>query len=441
MTHCFPLVTKPPTRFYQVCVLFLLQVPNQNRPERLLYSKQTFGLMILIPVPRWPLGVTVGLPEGPHHNCNTFLLTLGSSKIDHSEAYDKLTSELNSINRNDIWLHLYLQQQKMGITAHVRPYCFLQDTPETTDCNQTASWKSPHTILSSFIVDINPLQTKLPSCRVCLSKRKLGLFTTGHRTMGESCCLNWYPPVTVPITKDQLISSCTEAHSIVTNDPQDVPKLARDMLRQNGLSPKLVQKIIHAGAHSQPFPALPPLWFMDSFDICDLIEVFNLLLFLGIAKTLLKDILYPWISCRRQWKDFVSLTEHPWSVLTWLRLDWLKLLPMAPNSKSNAHYNGWTRGHYISCIFVFAPDGTIPIAALNSPGSLHDSTVAFYGGVYDSLEYLHEEYGVRIVVDSSFKIGSGSFLLKLAQTGTDVNVPAGRVIEAELENRDATLIR
>jgi hypothetical protein len=105
-------------------------------------------------------------------------------------------------------------------------------------------------------------------------------------------------------------------------------------------------------------------------------------------------------------------------------------------------YNGWMRGHYISCIFVFfAPDGTIPIAALNAPGSLHDSIVAFYGGVHESLEKLHEEYGVRTVVDSAFKIGNDSFLLKSAQTGTNVNVPAGRVIEAELENRDATLIR
>jgi hypothetical protein len=150
----------------------------------------------------WLLCATVGLPEGPHHNCNTFLLALGSSKIDHSEVYDKLTSELNSINRNHIRLHLYLQHQKIGIIAHVRPYCFLQDTSETTNCNQTASWKSSHTVLYSFIIDINPLQTKLLSCRDCLSKRRLGLFITGQRTVDDSCCFDWYPPGTVPITKD-----------------------------------------------------------------------------------------------------------------------------------------------------------------------------------------------------------------------------------------------
>ena len=30
-------------------------------------------------------------------------------------------------------------------------------------------------------------------------------------------------------------------------------------------------------------------------------------------------------------------------------------------------YNGWTHDHYISCVFVFAPDGTIAICAYNLP--------------------------------------------------------------------------
>jgi hypothetical protein len=105
----------------------------------------------------WLLCATVGLPDGPHHNRNTFLIALGSAKIDHSEVYETLTKELNDINRNRTSLNLFLKHQSIGIKAHVCPYCFLQDTPETTDCNQTASWKSSHTVLSSYIVDINPL--------------------------------------------------------------------------------------------------------------------------------------------------------------------------------------------------------------------------------------------------------------------------------------------
>jgi hypothetical protein len=291
----------------------------------------------------WLLCATVGLPDGPHHNRNTFLIALGSSKIDHSEVYETLTKELNDINRNHTSLNLFLKHQNIGVNAHVRPYCFLQDTPETTDCNQTASWKSSHTVLSSYVVDINPLQSKLPSCQSCLTKRMAGVFDTNQRTIGD-CCYDWHPPTTVPITKQQLISRCTEAHGIILNDLQDGPRFARDMLRLNGVSPKLVERIVQAGTASMPMPSLPPLWYLDSFDICDSIEVFNHLLFLGIAKTLLKDSLYSWVSCRRQWKEFVALTEQPWAVLIRLKLDWLKLLPISPNG----NFGGYVSENFLA---------------------------------------------------------------------------------------------
>ena len=34
-------------------------------------------------------------------------------------------------------------------------------------------------------------------------------------------------------------------------------------------------------------------------------------------------------------------------------------------------------------IIVFCPDGTIPIVAYNCPGSVHDSMIAEWGGVYE----------------------------------------------------------
>jgi hypothetical protein len=49
----------------------------------------------------------------------------------------------------------------------------------------------------------------------------------------------------------------------------------------------------------------------------------------------------------------------------------------------------------MSYIFVFAPDDTIPITFFNAHGSLHDSAVAFYGGVYAELKKLYNKYGVR----------------------------------------------
>jgi DDE superfamily endonuclease len=77
--------------------------------------------------------------------------------------------------------------------------------------------------------------------------------------------------------------------------------------------------------------------------------------------------------------------------------------------KQSKYYNGWTHGHYVSCIFVFAPDGTITVCALNAPGCLHDSTVAEYGGVYDKLRSLFQLFVAKTVADSAFSPGVGIF--------------------------------
>jgi hypothetical protein len=64
-------------------------------------------------------------------------------------------------------------------------------------------------------------------------------------------------------------------------------------------------------------------------------------------------------------------------------------------------YNGWTHGHYVSNVFVFAPDGKIICCVINAPGSFHDSTVSEYG-IYDKLDFLYKEYNAKTVADSSF---------------------------------------
>ena len=35
----------------------------------------------------------------------------------------------------------------------------------------------------------------------------------------------------------------------------------------------------------------------------------------------------------------------------------------------NAMYNGWTRDHYVSNVFAYAPNGDFIFAAVNFPGS------------------------------------------------------------------------
>ena len=101
----------------------------------------------------------------------------------------------------------------------------------------------------------------------------------------------------------------------------------------------------------------------------------------------------------------------------------------------NMFYNGWTHGHYISNVFVFAPDGKIVIAAINAPGTFHDSQLCDYGLVYNKLQLLYDEHGAKTVVDSAFNLGNGPFLIKSA----NVN-PIGTP-EQLLRNQEATSIR
>jgi hypothetical protein len=55
----------------------------------------------------------------------------------------------------------------------------------------------------------------------------------------------------------------------------------------------------------------------------------------------------------------------------------------------------------VSSVLVFYPDGTIPIAFFNIPGSVHDRQVAHWGRVYDKLGTVYQETGRNFTVDSA----------------------------------------
>jgi hypothetical protein len=78
-------------------------------------------------------------------------------------------------------------------------------------------------------------------------------------------------------------------------------------------------------------------------------------------------------------------------------------------------YNGWLHGHFVSNVFVFAVDGTIRICRLNAPGSMHDSTIADYTGVYEKLERVFGLTGGKVIVDSAFKLRNNPFLIRTSQ--------------------------
>ena len=80
-------------------------------------------------------------------------------------------------------------------------------------------------------------------------------------------------------------------------------------------------------------------------------------------------------------------------------------LPIKKNSSKpiqKAFYNGWTLGHYIFNMFMFAPDGCIWEKVINAPRSMHNSTAMEVREMYELLEAIHEDHGVAFCVDSAF---------------------------------------
>jgi hypothetical protein len=93
-------------------------------------------------------------------------------------------------------------------------------------------------------------------------------------------------------------------------------------------------------------------------------------------------------------------------------------------------------------VFVFCPDGTIPIAFFNVPGSVHDSQVAYWGRVYDKLEAVYDETGGKCTVDSAFGKVSRPFLIKSSQDCLVSTMPTREEQRLDLQRkRQATSMR
>ena len=99
-------------------------------------------------------------------------------------------------------------------------------------------------------------------------------------------------------------------------------------------------------------------------------------------------------------------------------IDGIKLSMQKPGDeiRQSAFYNGWTHGHYVGNVFVFAPDGRIVGMVINAPGSFHDSSILDYGRLYTRLEKLFDCHGVRSVVDSAFLVEKKTSLLSRPKT-------------------------
>ena len=118
-------------------------------------------------------------------------------------------------------------------------------------------------------------------------------------------------------------------------------------------------------------------------------------------------------------EEYKQLVREKYPALTdvWASMDGMKTpIQQANTTKQQAYfYNGWKHNHYVTSVFCFCPDGTIPIAYMNLPGSMHDSTIADWGQIYDKLENLFQTTGAVTCVDSAFRMKNVPYIIKSSQ--------------------------
>jgi hypothetical protein len=105
-------------------------------------------------------------------------------------------------------------------------------------------------------------------------------------------------------------------------------------------------------------------------------------------------------------------------------------------------HNGWTHDQYVTSVFCFCPNGTIPISFFNIPGSVHDRQVAKFGNIYNKLEGVYILYGAKCCVDLVFGNVMRGYLYKLCQDHLGSDAPTRELRKLDLcKKREATLAR
>lgn len=144
----------------------------------------------------------------------------------------------------------------------------------------------------------------------------------------------------------------------------------------------------------------------------------------------------------REYSEAIA-TRHPNLENVWCTMDGLKLYLQQSGiaSTQNRFYNGWTHDHYVGGVYCFCPDGTIPIACYNVPGSIHDSKIAELGNIYDKLEDVYNRTGARCTADSAFSRLRAPYIIKSSQTIDPEHNDRQEYIRLLRINSEATSIR
>lgn len=94
-------------------------------------------------------------------------------------------------------------------------------------------------------------------------------------------------------------------------------------------------------------------------------------------------------------------------------------------------YNGWTHGHCTTNLLVFGPDGRMILCIINAPGSVHDSTLADWGGTHDKLESVCNANGGICCLDSAFQAIDADYLIKSSNDEHGADTPEQLCVNVE----------
>jgi DDE superfamily endonuclease len=95
------------------------------------------------------------------------------------------------------------------------------------------------------------------------------------------------------------------------------------------------------------------------------------------------------------------------------------------------YYNGWKCDHFVGNLFVFSLDGLIIGCVVNAPGSIHDSTLAELGGIYDKLNDVYVRTGGKCCVDSAFCNSANPCLIKSSENIMRADNPEELLLQQE----------
>ena len=157
-------------------------------------------------------------------------------------------------------------------------------------------------------------------------------------------------------------------------------------------------------------------WFGFTATHCNVwLRFSRRILFMALHQNYLAKVRYPDDATIEEYKAMIE-RRHPALKDVYATADGLKLYfeKCWDGEAQNKFYNGWLHSHFITNLFVFGADGRIIKCVLNCPGTLHDSTLANWGGVYSKMEEVYERTQGKVCVDSAFEASSNAYLIKSA---------------------------